>query len=87
MNTPTTAAMRAAKAAQEYIGNGMLSPESLAAEQIQIAFKIDRETGLPELIAACEFALQTFNCDPHRGGFNGEDAAIRRLQLALEKAK
>lgn len=81
MKTPTAAATRAAIMISKDCGG--FSEDCIAHH----AGIIDRQTGLPELIAACQFALQTFNCDPHRGRFNGEDAAIRRLQLALEKAK
>ena len=81
-DTPTAAAMRAAKL---FCSN---PPESLPFRVVARA--IDEQTGLPELIAATRAILAWWNALPQDTKLPLHDyglAAVRELRRALEKAE
>lgn len=86
--TPSDGGLRAATALRSYTMN--TAPRSV----IDIARIIDRETGLKELIAACEEMLDAHPKYPHHIGSEGstahliqerQNAAIDALRAALSK--
>lgn len=82
MTTPTPAATRAAQKALSARAKTKHSNGHLIL--LEIAAIIDSETGLPELIAACEAAIESLDNAPATAYIRGLE--VNALRAALAKA-